>query len=183
MFGISVKKKEVQDIIKEADRVINAEIIHVNELESSLLKEIRELQHMKSNLSFLKSSIISIRRLSELRENAIHSLTRMAVDSAASVDIEKYERLRNTIYDIDREFYPLINITMRECTRLRVDESHLIYAQESNRKPMHDIDKDTKDIIAEIHIIETKHQGLSNHMGNVEKEIQRLIHERKLSAD
>lgn len=179
MFGLNFNTNKSSDVVKDAERILNSEIMSINELESRLMNELKNLDHMKNNISLLKSNLLSIRKLSELREKAIYGLTREAVNNRQKFNIERYNELKNTILKIDKDFFPLITITYREAQKLNVEDTHALYAEESNRKNMDEIDQESKDIIAEINIIDAKHQSLSVRIANIDKDIQKIILERQ----
>jgi hypothetical protein len=179
MFGINFNNNKDSDVIKDAEKILNSEIMKMDTLESELVKELKSVGHMKDNLSLLKSNMISIRKLSELREKTIYEMDRESLNNYNNFNMERYQALVESLKKIDNEIFPLLSVTHNEAKRLHVEDAHILYAEEANRRVMNDIDNESKNIVAEIKIIGTKNESLSNHAAAINKEVQKIFKEKQ----
>lgn len=181
IFGFTKGKNEM-DIIKETENILNNEITRMNDIESQLYYQISEMEHLKKNLTALRTNFISIKKLSEIREKAVHTLQREAVKRNSEIDTAKCTDLLNAIDKIDKEFSPLIEQSIKISKSIAIEDTHILYEQESNRNKMKEINNEVEDMIAEIQLISIKHQSFTENMKKIIPMLSKIVSERQEKA-
>ena len=182
MFGFGLEKDKTIDVIESAQRIVNHEIIDIEEVKTQLIYELKELEHLKNNLKILRSNFESIRKLFDIKEKTVLRISRESINNSAELDIQKIKDMFDSLTDIDAKLLPLVRITHAEASRLTIEDTHVIYAEEKNQKKMKEIDSESKDMISELQLIISKNNSLNEKATEIGAKIHTLARSKYLDS-
>ena len=187
MFGLKIlNKHESIDLekIEQIQKFIQTEITSINEFESKIQKELREIDDLKYNFNIIKGQIESIRKLSINREKVIENIISENNKKKTDINLEKCKEYFQIITHIDNELTPMISKVYAELQKLFVDETHILYKEsEDNRRAMHKIDDVVRKMAAEVHMINKRIEAYNSELQKISNELRHLEQERLRRPD
>jgi L-rhamnose mutarotase len=161
-FGFDLEKRETEketNSLENLNKFMYDEIRNVQNFESELILELKEVKHLEYNLRQLEIQMKAV----EILTNKYKELSRnlyIEIDKT-EVDLNKCKEYTQMIERVKAELFPMRRKIGVEAQRLYLQETHKLYSQsETERAKMEAIDKRARAITADVTMLTDQIDGM-----------------------
>jgi len=161
-FGFDLEKRETEketNSLENLNKFMYDEIRNVQNFESELILELKEVKHLEYNLRQLEIQMKAV----EILTNKYKELSRnlyIEIDKT-EVDLNKCKEYTQMIERVKAELFPMRRKIGVEAQRLYLQETHKLYSQsETERTKMEAIDKRARAITADVTMLTDQIDGM-----------------------
>lgn len=169
---------EEHQALEDMRHMLNRESSAYEEFEKRLIRELKSVEDLKTNLKNIQLQISSMENLLMTRENIYRKLLKER-NKGQTMDISLCREFLSTIERIDLQQANYVNTAQAELKKLFTDERHLLYSEsEDNRKLMESISTQAKELYTELMLISRRYSSLDEDFSRIKNEIRMITIER-----
>ncbi|MFP4523520.1 MAG: hypothetical protein ACOCQQ_00285 [Candidatus Nanoarchaeia archaeon] len=166
--------------IKNVEKFLKDEKMLYDQEVSQIKAEMKEIKHVKHNLSIITSQFKRLEHFVQKKENLLHDVLLETSKSRTKADPKKALDKIRLINDLDMQIFSMTNKLFSELDRLILKETHELYSQtQKSKEILENISREGTSMMARIKRISSQVNNDKQQIFELENDLKKFVQERE----